>query len=254
MCRRPLALVGLLSLGLLAACNSAPSDAPAAATAPVIELGWIEAALPAPKPPADVPDLLPAIAIDLIVEFEIGSSAHYDKRLQSPYWPGHQSGVTVGIGDDLGFKAASVILQDWHAHSERARLAQQAGFKGASAKARIPSLADIRITYTQARAVFDSTTIVNYYRIMRRAFPGAEQLHPVAQGVLTSLVYNRGASMRGDDRAEMRTIRDSCVPAFDYDCMARAIRQMVRVWRNSSIERGMERRRNAEAALLEQIA
>lgn len=237
---------------LLSACHL-PEPA-AQATAPAVaEVSLVEALLPAPKPPAPVVDLLPAVAIDLIVEFEINGPAYYDKRLQAPYWPKGQSGVTVGIGDDLGYKLAAVILQDWRAHSERERLALQAGIKGSAAELRIPSLRDIVIPYRQAREVFDRTTIVTYYRMMRRAFPGAEELHPISQGVLVSLVYNRGTSMRGDARREMRTIRDVCVPNADYRCMAREFRAMSRVWRGSVVERGLTRRRNAEAALLESI-
>lgn len=249
-------LIVLAALALAACCGEPNADAcrvqaPASA-APSLE-AWIDEALPQPKPPAEVVDLLPAVAIDLIVSFEINSPAFYEQKLQAPVWPQGESGVTVGIGYDLGYQAASVILQDWRAHSERSRLALQAGIKGEAAKARIASLHDIRTSYALARQVFDDTTVVTYYRAMRRAYPGAEKLHPIAQGVLTSLTYNRGTSMRGERRREMATIRDVCVPAADYVCMALELRAMTRVWKGSSIERGMTRRRNAEAGLLELI-
>lgn len=248
-----LRLIALLAAFALAACygDAWRTHTQAAIAAEPVTL---DALLPDPKPPADVGPLIPDEAIDLIVAFEINSAAYYAQHLQAPVWPKGESGVTVGIGYDLGYQAASVILLDWRAHSERSRLSQQAGIRGTAARDRIPTLRDIRTPYPMARQVFDDTTIVTYYRAMRRAYPGAEHLHPLAQGVLTSLTINRGTSMRGESRREMLTIRDVCVPAADYACMQRELRAMVRVWRGSSIERGMQRRRNAEADLLGPLA
>jgi GH24 family phage-related lysozyme (muramidase) len=247
-------LIALVALALAACCSGPNVDACHRQTAGIPALrDLVDQALPEPKPPSEVEDLLPAVAIDLIVQFEINSPAYYERHLQAPVWPQGSSGVTVGIGYDLGHQAASVILQDWRAHSERSRLAEQAGITGQAARARIPSVADIRTRYALARQVFDDTTIVTYYRAMRRTYPGAEHLHPIAQGVLTSLTYNRGTSMTGWRRTEMVTLRDECVPAADYACMQRELRAMVRVWKGSSIENGMRRRRYAEADLLELI-
>lgn len=209
-------------------------------------------ALPPPKPPAPVVQLIPTAALDLIISFEIGSPATYQKRYQAPIWPGAASGVTVGIGYDLGHQHAAVIEQDWvvvPAYVQR--LADQAGITGTAAQAQLVGLADIRIDYGTARGVFDATSVVQYYRLMRGVFPGAERLHANAQGALTSLVYNRGGSMRGESRREMRTIRDVCLVHSDHACIARELRAMSRIWVGSTIEKGMKRRREAEAALVE---
>ena len=206
---------------------------------------------PQPRPPAAVAALIPAAAIDLIVGFEIVSPGYYEQHLQAPICPGHVSGPTVGIGTDLGYQLAAVIRTDWHAHPQRERLVQMAGIKGVAAcTAVVRRAADVRTAYPLARTVFEHTTVVRYYRMMRRAYPGAEQLPPSAQGALTSLTINRGPSMLGYSRAEMRTIRDVCVPARDVQCIDAQLRAMTRVWRRSTIERGMIRRRNAEADLL----
>jgi len=37
-------------------------------------------------------------------------------------------------------------------------------------------------------------------------FEGVEDVHPNCQGALLSLVFNRGTSLRGDKRREMREI------------------------------------------------
>jgi GH24 family phage-related lysozyme (muramidase) len=76
-----------------------------------------------------------------------------------------------------------------------------------------------------------------------------ERLHPNAQAALVSLVFNRGNSLVGERRSEMRAIRDA-VARSDHREIARQLRAMVRLWRGTDIERGMTRRRNAEAALV----
>lgn len=212
-------------------------------------LTQIEAALPPPKAPAPVAELIPARAIDLIIAFEIGSPETYEKRYQAPIWPGAASGVTVGIGYDLGHQHAAVIEQDWAVVPAHPRLAEQAGITGPAAKLRLPPLQDIKIRYATAREVFDATSVVTYYRLMLRTFPGAQALPAHAQGALTSLVYNRGGSTKGASRLEMRTIQQECVPAVDVQCIARQIRAMSRIWKGSAIEKGMTRRREAEAEL-----
>lgn len=190
-------------------------------------------------------------AIELIVSFEIGSQALYVRRYQQPIWPGAASGVTIGIGYDLGHQRAATILMDWHRHDERARLASMAGITGTAARAALPQVRDIIVTWDHAIAVFRDASLIEYCRRARRAFGPAsfDAAPPLVRGALVSLVYNRGASMTGPARAEMRHIRDVCLPAGDAGCVADQIRAMTRLWRGSSIEAGMQRRRYAEAAL-----
>src|SRR5438105_2078742 len=53
----------------------------------------------------------------------------------------------------------------------------------------------------------------------------------------------------GGGRREMRPIRDLC-PKQDYSGIDGQIRKMERLWRGTSIERGMTHRRDAEAGLM----
>jgi GH24 family phage-related lysozyme (muramidase) len=55
--------------------------------------------------------------------------------------------------------------------------------------------------------------------------------------------------MQGPNRSEMRDIRDA-VPNQDYPRIASSIRHMERLWRGTVNERGLTRRREAEAALV----
>lgn len=235
----------LALLALLAACSSrTPQERPAA---PAVAAS----VLPAPKPAADAP-LLDDASLQLIVDGETGGQARYTRLYQSPVWPGGGSGVTIGVGYDLGQSSADVIALDWREHADVERLAAEAGVAGAAARARIPSLRDVVTPWRLAESVFSVSTLPRYYRLAHRAFgDGFRTLAPPAQGALVSLVYNRGASMAGERRREMRTIRDECVPRGDRHCIARELRAMVRIWVGTDIEAGMRTRREAEARLAE---
>jgi len=93
-------------------------------------------------------------------------------------------------------------------------------------------------------------TVPKFYNLTKKAFPGFEELPADVQGGLVSLVFNRGTSMEGDRRREMRAIRD-LVRKKDVKGIADQIRQMKRIWVGTSIEQGIARRRNAEADLIE---
>lgn len=209
---------------------------------------------PPPPPPADDRQAAcRAAAAALIIRWEITSPSYYARRLARPVYPGGASGVTWGVGYDGGHQISSVILDDWQAHTERMRLATTAGVTGAKAKAILPRYRDITTEYGYAAEIFETRTLIEYERRARRAFgKGFDDLRPKACGALVSLVYNRGASMTGDSRREMKKIRDVCVPAADYACIASEIRTMKRLWRGTSIQNGMDGRREAEALLAEE--
>lgn len=205
-----------------------------------------------PKPPLCV-DLLSPAAFELIVRHETGGRARYDRLYQRPVWPGRASGATIGIGYDLGHATPNVITADWELHPQRERLPQASGYTGQAAKPVAAAMRDVLTRWPLAEDVFRCTSVINYYRMTERAF-GREafaKLRPNAQGALVSVVYNRGAGMTGDARREMRTIRDRCVPAQDYPCIGAELRGMVRVWRGTDIEKGMQVRRFDEAKLAE---
>jgi GH24 family phage-related lysozyme (muramidase) len=98
--------------------------------------------------------------------------------------------------------------------------------------------------------VFNKIDVAREWTRAERAMPGFEDLRPNAQAALISLGFNRGWSMTGDNRREMRAIRDA-VPKKDYPEIASQLRKMIRVWTGTSIFNGMKRRRFAEAVLVE---
>lgn len=180
----------------------------------------------------------------LILSFE-----GFDTR---PDWPGGASGVTCGWGYDMGYSDKSVIESDWHKLQDqpRHRLSATSGVTGMRAKKVVPTLRDINIDRGIGTEVFDDVDVTRWVMATRNALPGFNDLRPNAQGALVSLGYNRGWSMIGSNRSEMRNIKD-LVPKRDYSAMANQVRLMVRIWRGTSIEKGMTRRRYAEATLIE---
>jgi len=198
--------------------------------------------------------LLSYKAIQLILEFEIGGGQqYYEKFLQSPTWPEGQSGITIGIGYDLGYNSIEVFNQDWHklGDVEQQRLSDCCGLTEDAAKQRLDSVRDMIVPWELAWEVFNVVTVPKFYNLTKEAFPGFEELPANVQGGLVSLVFNRGTSMQGNRRLEMRVVRD-LVTKKNVHGIAEQIRKMKRIWLGTPIEKGMTRRREAEADLIEE--
>lgn len=199
-----------------------------------------------PPPPAVSPK-----GLSLILSFEVGddTGAYYKRFLIHPEWPGAASGITIGIGYDLGYNSAAVIREDWRHHNDVQRLAAVAEITGTRAKARLPSVRDISTPYPLAQDVFRDVTLARFWALCQRTWPGFNNLRPNAQSALLSLTFNRGSSMVGGNRREMRNIRD-LTSKKDYEGMADQIRSMERIWRGTDVGAGLIRRREAEANLM----
>ncbi|MEM6485715.1 MAG: pesticin C-terminus-like muramidase [Pseudomonadota bacterium] len=191
--------------------------------------------------------------INAIVRYEIGSDSYYQRRLRHPIWPGGDSGITIGVGYDLGFQTREDFRRDWadglpSATADRLELA--CGRKGRRAKNSVHEFRDISISLNRARRVFARTSLPTYAAKTQDAYPGMKNLEPDAQSALVSLVYNRGASMRNlDSRREMRDIRVHVLDE-DYAAIAGSIRSMKRIWAGRNLD-GLLKRRDAEAAMVE---
>ena len=171
-------------------------------------------------------------------------------------WPGGGSGITIGIGYDLGYVTIDQFESDWGEHlgpTARERLKAVVGLTGVKAKNRSGQVADIRVRRADSEAVFRKRTIPRFELLTAQAFPGLVRLPPDAQGALVSLVYNRGASMVDrpgkNRRKEMRAIRDA-VAHRDLQEIADQLRSMKRLWAGKGLD-GLLIRREAEARLVE---
>jgi len=192
-------------------------------------------------------------ALNLILEYEVGGGrAYYEKYLSGPTWPGGASGMTLAIGIDCGYYTPTELREIFNFLPENQIKAIQdaSGKRGQSGKeytAHVRNL-NIKITWDQAVEIFDKYTWPKFARLAERTFPGLDQLCDNAYGAIVSLVFNRGASLVGDSRSEMRDIKD-LIPQKDYRTIAIEIQKMKRIWKGKGLE-GLLARRDAESALV----
>ena len=199
-------------------------------------------------------------SLKLIFDFEVGGGeSYYNKFLKNPVWPGEQSGVTIGVGYDVGYVNKTEFSNDWKDLPKEIfdRLYKVVGVKGYQAKELARRLKDIVIPWDLGLKVFMNKTVKKFYDLTRNTFPNFDKLPEDAKGGLVSLVFNRGAALEGDRRREMKAIRDIMVRAENFDektlaQIADQIRKMKRIWIGGSIEKGMSRRRDAEAKIIEE--
>lgn len=199
---------------------------------------------------------MPAIsqeADDLIIASEVGSRSQYDKKFRRPEWPGGLSGVTVGIGYDLGFADPGKIKRDWGALLRAPMVDAMmscAGKTGDEARRYTAAVRnEIDVPWDAAIKVYETVDIPQWIERVCRAIPSADRLHPHCLGALTSLAYNRGASFNkaGERYREMRNIR-SHIMSGALEQVDDEIRAMSRLWPGPN-ERGLPIRRGREADL-----
>jgi hypothetical protein len=193
-----------------------------------------------------------------IMAFEVSWSpqsgfAVYNRKFRKPVVPdpdNSDSGVTIGIGYDCGHVSANKIKMDWQSvlplHMVTA-LTSVAGLKKRTAFNNLSLVSGVDVPIEAALQVFFNTTIHDFSKEALRIYPDLFKLHPVEQAAIVGLVYNRGASLIGDRRKEMRDLIVA-IKNDDEKVMADLIRAMTRLWPNTL---GLRKRREAEAALIE---
>ena len=191
-------------------------------------------------------------AIDLIIQFEVGGRAYYEKALQKPTWAGGQSGITIGLGYDVGYNTEKQFFQDWGnklTPNFLEPLRKVVGLKGEQAKQMLRGeLLQVRIPYNAAYEVFVKSSIPRYYALTKAIYPQLDTLNEDTQGALVSMVYNRGNKLEGDSRVEMKAIVDM-VAKKDYEGIAEEIEKSKRHWEGKGLD-GLVVRREAEADLI----
>jgi GH24 family phage-related lysozyme (muramidase) len=189
-------------------------------------------------------------SINMIINFEVSSESYYNKSCKNPTWPQGDSGITIGIGYDLGYNSKEDIQSDWKNKLSPAvikKLQSVSGEKGQKAKALLKTVADIEVPFIIAKSLFIEKSIPKFAKLTKQSFPGVDSLNADTQGVLLSLVYNRGGDTKNtDSRKEMHNI----VPLVlkkDYKGIAAQLRSMKRLWKLN----GLLLRREAEAKMVE---
>jgi hypothetical protein len=116
------------------------------------------------------------------------------------YWPTGMSGVTLGVGWDMGYHSLDELRQTWASLGTDvlARLAVAVGKKGRAAQALVPQLESIVVPQSLSIQVLACSLDNFYYPFVIHLFPGLERLPPEVQIVFISIVFNRGPNMGRD--------------------------------------------------------
>lgn len=198
--------------------------------------------------------------IDQLIEFEISSESYYNKKLKNPIWPKGQSGITIGIGYDLGYTTVKDFLSDWGGRileKEIKLLTTVVGLKGEKANQSLNKVKNIEIKYVDAKEVFYIKTLPKYAKETANAFPGILNLFPDAQSMLLSVIYNRGNKINapqtgidaGKEQREIRRLINNNLKEKDIEAISQQILLMKRLV-NPQIHPGLITRRNKEAEII----
>lgn len=188
------------------------------------------------------------IASRLILRWEITSQRVYERKYMGIVCPPSPSGPTWGVGYDGGTQTALDIGRDWREHPQVEDLKTTSGQVAAKCAPSKARLGHIRTRYALAYGVFRDSTLPSYKAAARRRLGASyDSLSPQHQAGLDDLGYNRGWSLLGSRREEMREIVQVCVPALDAQCTATQLRKMCRLWPDTP---GLCNRRLDEATVV----
>ncbi len=188
---------------------------------------------------------------DMILYYETGGQAYYTARLQRPTVPPGASGVTIGIGYDLGYNTAAQIKADWSGvipDVHVTRLMTVAGRKGETARAVLSRVRDIIIPWDAAVRVYELKTVPRFAALTESTYRGLLTTSPHIQGVMLSTTFNRGSAMSPySRRKELVWTRDDIAAGRlaklpDYQL------QMRRLWPGIG---GLQKRYAAHAGLMQ---
>jgi hypothetical protein len=153
--------------------------------------------------------LLPGNCVAFIAAEETGGLQYYDATTRFPHWPGEQSGITLGVGYDLRMNNAVDFQNTWKRlpATTTSELLKDIGLKGSKTRAGELKKLGIEVPFELAWPVFTSQSLPTFHRETQRSYPSLDTLPDKCRAVLISLVYNRGASVKGTNREEMLGIQ-----------------------------------------------
>ena len=208
-------------------------------------------------------ELLDTNGVAFIAKEETGGLGFYAVVTRWPHFPGHASGITIGVGYDLRFNSESDFRASWGNHLPRAHLdelAKDIGKKGSKARAKELKQKGVEVPFKAAWPVFLDLTLPRYYSDTQSIYPSLGRLPGLCRSVLVSLVFNRGTSLSGSSRTEMKKIREILNQADNSHLSKPQVKQILagvedqilsmrRLWDPGS---GLIKRRQAEANLWRQ--
>ena len=208
-----------------------------------------------PKLPAGTSMVISKKGMEKIVEWEVSGKSAYNAKLKNPVWPGGASGVTIGIGYDLGYYTAKKVADDFKElpQSDLNKLINVVGLTGEKAKnALTPDIKSVYVPWEVAYKVYCQNSVPEYAKKAKGIYPEVSLLPPDAQAAILSLVYNRGTSFtkpNEESRIEMKNLVQ-LIKDKNLKGIAAEFRKMKRLWPDSNL-RGLLVRREAEAVMIE---
>jgi len=198
-----------------------------------------------------------ANALNLLLKYEVGGGkAYYDKYLSKFTWPGGASGPTIGIGIDCAYYTKTELgnIFNFLPENEIKLIQGSVGKTGENGKeyAKVLRNHGIIVSWEDSFKVFKTITWTKFSNLTEKTFPGVKELKDDAYGAIVSLVFNRGTSLKGPSRLEMRKIKE-LIPNKDYVSIANQFRKMKRLWIGKGLD-GLLERRDSEADLIEKCA
>jgi GH24 family phage-related lysozyme (muramidase) len=185
-----------------------------------------------------------------IINWESGGKSYYEKYLNRFTYPGGASGPTIMIGVDCAYYNENELknIFNFLPESDIKLILGCIGKTGPSAKTYIKKLSHIKISWENAEKVFYDIILPKFYNLTLKIWPKVENLCPNAQVALTSIVFNRGASLSGASRLEMRELK-VLVPSKKYKEISDEILKMKRLWIGKNLD-GLLKRREEESKLV----
>ncbi|MGJ4927909.1 hypothetical protein ACQR1I_21895 [Bradyrhizobium sp. HKCCYLS2038] len=194
-------------------------------------------------------------SINLIVAFEVTSKSVYEKKYQGVIKPGGASGITIGIGYDVGYVSPEFLQEDWKGYipdSDIKTLSMACDVIGNDANNLRPKLSNIRVPWDVANRQFLEKVLPVYVAATLNSLSNANELSDDSLGALVSLVYNRGPSFRnvGPRYTEMRRI-SRLMADKSFSSIPEQFLAMRRLWTTPDVI-GVATRRQLEALLFKE--
>ncbi len=154
---------------------------------------------------AQIAEVISPDAHKLVLEFEVGGRKGYKQTYCHPERPPDPSGITIGLGYDLGYSILTQWDEDWKAllgGDEFDKLRATVGKKSGSAQSLLPALRSITIPWTAAEHVHQISTVP---RSLRRTDREGKLRQPVFETETWTVV---GLHHEGFDQFEGRARLD----------------------------------------------
>ena len=203
---------------------------------------------------------LNANGVAFIAREETGGLQYYEMVTRWPHYPGESSGITIGVGYDLRFNSEANFKAVWCDHlpaSHIDELSKDIGVRGSKSRAEELKKMGVEVPFKSAWLVFINLTLPRFYDETQSVYSSIDTLPDLCRSVLVSLVFNRGTSLKGKTRTEMKEIQQILIRADNsalnksekfaiLEEVEEQILSMKRLWKPES---GLIKRRQSEANL-----